>query len=211
MGRSGGPTVVFALSLSIFLWLASLANIIQTYNMCTYSQVQCSVWNGHPVSLFPLSKLWKEPTSPSLILWYGHFHIFLSKLTRFYTIKAENFLGEDPQTPPPLPDTIYYIKTTMFAIATKKTIPYRNVNYEWSENKFECKQLSWKSIYTLILQKWKNNQVPCFVSSSSSFFFFFFHFFFFFFFFACQIFSWISWTPTDENSWIRACTLRSKP
>ena len=58
MGGRGGPTVVFALLLSIFFWLASLASIIETYYMYTYFKVQCSVWNGrrHFLSIFSLFK-----------------------------------------------------------------------------------------------------------------------------------------------------------
>ena len=60
IGRRGGPTVVLTLLLSFFFRLASLASIIQTYYLYIHLyvlQAQCSVWNGHPFSIVPLSKL----------------------------------------------------------------------------------------------------------------------------------------------------------
>ena len=50
-------------------------------------------------------------TSHPLLLWKSIFIFFLPRITRFYTIIAKNFLGEDPQTPLPL--HIYNTKSTM--------------------------------------------------------------------------------------------------
>ena len=60
----------------LFFWLASLPVLLQTYYMYTYFQVQCSVWNGHPFYIFPLSKLWKETNFSSLAVMKGPFSHF---------------------------------------------------------------------------------------------------------------------------------------
>ena len=95
--RRGGPKVVFNLLLSFFFWLASLASIIQTYYINTYFQVQYSVWNGHPFSIFPLSKLWKESNFPSLVLWNG---ILVQNCTILHHLR-QKFSGGGPPDPPP--------------------------------------------------------------------------------------------------------------
>ena len=46
--------------------------IIQIYYMYTYFHVQCSVWNGHPFSIFPYPN-----NFPPLAFMKEHFHIFL--------------------------------------------------------------------------------------------------------------------------------------
>ena len=90
--RRGGPKVVFNLLLSFFSWLASLASIIQTYYIYTYFQVQYSVWNGHPFSIFPLSKLWKESNFPSLASWNG---ILVQNCTILHHLRHK-FSGRGP-------------------------------------------------------------------------------------------------------------------
>ena len=54
----GGVLWLFLPHYYHFFWLASLASIIEINYMCTYMYFhdQCSVWNGHPFSTFPLSK-----------------------------------------------------------------------------------------------------------------------------------------------------------
>ena len=59
--------------------------------------------------IFPLSKLWKESNFPSLAFMKGHFIFFSSRITRFYTIQAENFLGRTPR--PPLFHVTFTIST----------------------------------------------------------------------------------------------------
>ena len=74
-------------------------NILHVYIL------QSSIWHG-TVILFYISLIQriKRTNCPSLTVMKRYFPIlFLSSLTRFYTIQAENFLGEHPQTP--LPDT----------------------------------------------------------------------------------------------------------
>ena len=65
-------------------WLASLAIILQTVYIL--SNAICLVCNGHPffyISLIQIMK-WIQLTIPCLMI--GHFHILLSKITRFNTI-----------------------------------------------------------------------------------------------------------------------------
>ena len=73
-----GVQQLFFLIIIIFFWLASLAHIIKIYYMYTYFIVECSAWNGHTFSIFPISKLWKKINFPSLAFMKGHFHIFLA-------------------------------------------------------------------------------------------------------------------------------------
>ena len=79
-----------------------LAHFARQYytNIYTYFQVQCSVLNGHPFSNIYLNYE-KNPTSHLLLLWKGIFIFFSSRITRFYTIQSENFLGRTPRPPPP--------------------------------------------------------------------------------------------------------------
>ena len=101
MSRRGGPKVVFNLLLTFFFWLASLASIIQTY-YTLYFQLQYSVWNGHPFSIFPLSKLllWKESNFPSLAFTKGHFHIFLVQNYTILQHLRQKISGGGPPDPP---------------------------------------------------------------------------------------------------------------
>ena len=94
-----------------FFWLASLASILQAYYRYTYFQVQCSVWNDHPFSRFPLSKLWKEFNFPSLALLKG---IFLSRITWLKTIFSRKFSGREPQIPDT--STILKLQCTMSSV-----------------------------------------------------------------------------------------------
>ena len=74
MGGRGGPTVVFTLLLSIF---SLRSPVFYKHFTCIYViQAQCSVWNGHPFSIFPLSKLWQESNFQSFA--FRHFHIIIS-------------------------------------------------------------------------------------------------------------------------------------
>ena len=91
---------------TFFFWLASLASIYTkriTYIHTLYFQVQYSVWNGHPFSIFPLSKLllWKESNFPSLAFMKGHFHIFFGpEFHDFTPFKTKKFWGRTPRPPP---------------------------------------------------------------------------------------------------------------
>ena len=65
-------------------WLASLAIILQTVYILP--NAICLVCNGHPffyISLIQIMK-WIQLTIPCFMI--GHFHILLSKITRFNTI-----------------------------------------------------------------------------------------------------------------------------
>ena len=114
MRRRGGPTVVFTLLLSSFFLARFAPSIIQTCYMYTDFQVQCSVWNGHPFYIFPLSKLWKETNFSSLAVMKGLFTFFWFRITRFYTISAQTILGEGPR---PLP-----ITTTMSSVCLCRVV-----------------------------------------------------------------------------------------
>ena len=105
-----GVQLLFYLIIINFFWLASLASIIQIYYMYTYFKVQCSVWNGHPFSIFPLSKSWKESNFPSLSCFYQRTFLFFSclELHDFTPIKTTFFWG---RTINPPPRHIYNIKT----------------------------------------------------------------------------------------------------
>ena len=107
MGGRGGPTVVFALILSIFFWLASLASIIETYYMYTYFKVQCSVWNGrrHFLSIFPFNiQIMNRIHLPIPCIYERAFSDFSClELHDFTSFKPNIFSGGGP--PDPLPDT----------------------------------------------------------------------------------------------------------
>ena len=136
MGRRGGPTVVFTLLLSIFFWLASLASIMQTYFMYTYSQVQCSVWNGHPFSIFPLSKS-KRIQLPISRFYERVFSYFSClELHDFTPFKPKFFLGRTPR-PPSMTFTILVSKLPChpcvcvqrrFQVYENHSIPKINLN-----------------------------------------------------------------------------------
>ena len=57
----------------------------------TYFQVQCSVWNGHPFYIFPLSKFWNESNFPSLAFMKWSFHISCLELHDSTPFKPNNF------------------------------------------------------------------------------------------------------------------------
>ena len=63
IGRRGGPTVLFTLLLSFFLFYK---HITRTHTSEFNALI---VWNGHPFSIFPLSKLWNRSNLLSLALW----------------------------------------------------------------------------------------------------------------------------------------------
>ena len=66
----------------------------------------------------------------------GYFRIFLSRITRFYTIQAENFLGEGPHTPR---STIHlqYQKLLCHMYGCVERLSITKIPFP-TENKVEC-------------------------------------------------------------------------
>ena len=160
--------------------------------MYTYFKVQCSVWNGHPFSLFPLSKSWKDSNFPSLSCFYQKdiFIFILSRSTWFYTNLAKNFLGEDPQTPSST--HLQYQNYHVLCVFVKREACNCTKGHALLEINLygnNCPVSQFKPNFSTTLRF-----LPGTFSS------------FFFFFFCLSKFSEI-WTPSDENSWIRACTV----
>ena len=130
MGRRVRPTVVFTLLFSVFFWLASLAIIIQTYNMYmyTYFQLQLGVQYGTVIlSLyFPYQNYEKNPTSHPLLLWKGT-HFSCLELHDFTPFKPKNFWRRTPRPPSP---THYNVICVFVYIGvcncTKKHPPTKN-------------------------------------------------------------------------------------
>ena len=165
---------------------ARFARQYYTNIVLVYTYYKLNVQYGTvTISLYsPYPNYDKNPTFNPLLL--GIF-IFLSRITRFYTILAENFLGEDPQTPHP--KHIYNIKSTM------TPPPWKQTCMKIIVSKIDLNHSS---------ARWKKSHNP----PSPPPFLLLVLFFFLFFFFCLSKFS-ESWTPPDENSWIRACKQHS--
>ena len=151
------------------------------------------------------------PSSKGLSLLPSYTHIpghhesaismfILSNIIRFYTISTKNFLGKDPHTPLPCDITCTFYKA-------KTIIP--NVFYMEEKTRdvifiksIVCKAVSMTKIdfdHTKAIDI--EAPYPLFVCVCVCFFFL-------RFFFACQKFLKVGHPPppTDENSWIRACS-----
>ena len=128
MGMRGDPKVVFILFLYFFFWLALLASIQNIVNILKN-------WNH-----FQVQRVIPSPVIHTIPGFHeGAISMFiLSKITRFYTISTKNFLGEDPQTPPPCEITcaFYEAKTITLNVfymegeKTRDVISIKSIVYE---------------------------------------------------------------------------------
>ena len=125
-------------------------------------------------------------------------------MTRFYTTKTKDFLGEDPQNPShcDITYTFYHAKTIISNVflcgGTKSPAGGHFYENYCLESCFNCKNRFRPSLSRIDF--FSESPPPilfCFV------FFFVFFFFFFFFFLLVKIFRKVG-PPHDENSWIRA-------
>ena len=75
--------------------------VLYKHYMYTYFQVQCSVWNRHPFSIFALFKFWKVPNTPSLPCFYKRAFSYFSclELHNFTPFKQNFFRGKTPRPP----------------------------------------------------------------------------------------------------------------
>ena len=155
MGRRGGPTVVFTLLLTYF-WGPLRSPIL--YKHITYIyvlQAQCSVWNGHPFSIFPLSKLWQESNLQSLAFRAFSYFSCL-ELHDFIPFKLEIFWR---RTPAPIPNTFTLSNLPChLCICVERDLPCL------TPRKQTCMQiLVWKIDLT-ILKKGKSHNSPPYFS-----------------------------------------------
>ena len=91
-GGPGSPPWDFFLIFVIIFWLAPLASIIHSVK----------IWKIRITSKF--KRVIPSPvihTIPGFIYESAISMLISSKITRFYTILTNNFLGKDPHTPPP--------------------------------------------------------------------------------------------------------------